>query len=86
MFDDGRSSFAAMSGKRETGPGLLGDLELEIMKVVWELGDASGSEVADRLDERRHHNTVMTVMARTARPDALPSILNWDLPDATRPE
>ncbi len=47
---------------------LLGPLELEIMKVLWELEDAAVSEVVEHLPARpkRHHNTVMTVMKRLA--------------------
>ena len=45
---------------------LLGPLEIDIMKVVWELGDVAVSDVLRRLRPQRqlHHNTVMTTMKR----------------------
>lgn len=54
-------------------PQLLGPLELEIMKVLWELEDASVAEVLERLPakKRLHHNTVMTVMNRLESKDLL---------------
>ncbi len=50
-------------------PQLLGFLELEIMRVVLELGDVTVADVVERLRSRqtRHHNTVMTTMARLAK-------------------
>lgn len=47
---------------------LLGPLELEVMKVVWELEDVAVSDVVARVQSPRklHHNTVMTVMKRLA--------------------
>lgn len=50
-------------------PQLLGFLELEIMQVVWELGDVTVADVVERLRGRktRHHNTVMTTLARLAK-------------------
>lgn len=52
---------------------LLGPLELQVMKVAWELGDVSVAEVVERLSAERalHHNTVMTVMTRLADKDFL---------------
>ncbi|HEY3739008.1 MAG TPA: BlaI/MecI/CopY family transcriptional regulator [Bryobacteraceae bacterium] len=42
----------------------LTDQELEIMKVVWELGPATVRDVYEKLLERRHiaYTTVMTMM------------------------
>ncbi len=46
----------------------LGDLEADVMSVVWELGRATVQEVKDVLEPRRTlaYTTVMTVMARLA--------------------
>jgi len=46
----------------------LGDLEADVMSVVWELGRATVQEVKDALEPRRTlaYTTVMTVMARLA--------------------
>jgi predicted transcriptional regulator len=46
----------------------LGDLEADVMSVVWELGRATVQEVKDALEARRTlaYTTVMTVMARLA--------------------
>ncbi|MEM7164780.1 MAG: BlaI/MecI/CopY family transcriptional regulator [Planctomycetota bacterium] len=47
---------------------LLGPLELEVMKVVWECEDVAVADVVARVQSPRklHHNTVMTVMKRLA--------------------
>ena len=47
---------------------LLGPLELEIMKVVWEHADVAVADVVECVQSPRklHHNTVMTVMKRLA--------------------
>jgi predicted transcriptional regulator len=46
----------------------LGDLEAEVMSVVWEKGRATVQEVKDALEPRRSlaYTTVMTVMSRLA--------------------
>ncbi len=43
---------------------LFGELEAEIMDIVWQLGEASVSDVTARLGRDCHYNTVMTVMSR----------------------
>lgn len=47
---------------------ILGDLESDIMEVVWATGDASVRDVHQRLESRRDlaYTTVMTVMSRLA--------------------
>lgn len=52
--------------RKPRNPQLLGSLELQVMKVAWELGDVSVADVVERLSTERalHHNTVMTVMTR----------------------
>ena len=44
----------------------LGELEAEIMEVVWELGRASVRDVLDKIKRKRKiaYTTIMTVMAR----------------------
>lgn len=46
----------------------LGNLETDVMGVVWELGKASVQDVKDNLEPRRKlaYTTVMTVMSRLA--------------------
>jgi len=46
----------------------LGDLETEIMNVIWELQEATVQDVVDALKPRRKlaYTTVMTVMSRLA--------------------
>ncbi len=52
--------------KRANAPQLLGPLEIEVMRAVWELGDATVAEVVEQLRPQRslHHNTIMTIMNR----------------------
>ena len=38
------------------------DKELEIMRVVWELGEASARDIQARLPGERHYNSVMTII------------------------
>jgi len=38
------------------------DKELEIMKVVWQLGEASVKEIQQRLTEHPHYNSVLTII------------------------
>jgi predicted transcriptional regulator len=38
------------------------DRELEIMRVVWELGEASARTIQSRLPGDRHYNSVMTII------------------------
>ncbi len=46
----------------------LGELEAEVLGVVWEMGKATVQEVKDTLEPRRSlaYTTVMTVMSRLA--------------------
>lgn len=50
-------------------PGPLTDVELEIMHVVWELGDATVKQVHDVLSARRSvaYTTVMTMLSLLAK-------------------
>lgn len=47
---------------------ILGDLEVEIMEIVWAKGELTGRQVYERLKENRSiaYTTVMTVMSRLA--------------------
>lgn len=38
------------------------DRELEIMRVVWGLGEASAKQIQESLPGDRHYNTVMTII------------------------
>jgi predicted transcriptional regulator len=38
------------------------DRELEIMRVVWRLGEASARQIQEELPGNRHYNTVMTII------------------------
>ena len=38
------------------------DKEMEIMQVVWELGEAGVKEIQDRLPGDRHYNSVLTII------------------------
>ncbi|HKE60370.1 MAG TPA: BlaI/MecI/CopY family transcriptional regulator [Pyrinomonadaceae bacterium] len=38
------------------------DKELEIMRVVWELGEASAREIQAKLPGERHYNSVLTII------------------------
>ncbi|HZS08870.1 MAG TPA: BlaI/MecI/CopY family transcriptional regulator [Blastocatellia bacterium] len=38
------------------------DRELEIMQVIWELGEATAREIQERLPGDRHYNSVMTII------------------------
>lgn len=46
----------------------LGETEMEVLQLVWELGDASVADVQQRILERRKvaYTTVMTVMKNLA--------------------
>ncbi len=56
------------SGKSRTSPTHLGDLETDVMGVVWEKGQATVQEVQEALAPKRPlaYTTVMTVMSRLA--------------------
>ncbi len=45
---------------------VLGELEVAVLDVLWQLGDATVADVVDALpdDRARHYNTVATVLAR----------------------
>ena len=36
--------------------------ELEIMRVIWELGEATAREIQERLPDGRHYNSVLTII------------------------
>jgi predicted transcriptional regulator len=38
------------------------DRELEIMRVVWKLGETSARQIQDNLPGDRHYNSVMTII------------------------
>jgi predicted transcriptional regulator len=38
------------------------DKELEIMRVIWKLGEASARQIEELLPGDRHHNSVMTII------------------------
>lgn len=38
------------------------DRELEIMRVVWKLGEASARQIQENLPGERHYNSVMTII------------------------
>lgn len=43
---------------------LFGELEARVMEVIWQLREATVSDVLARLGDEYHYNTVMTVMSR----------------------
>lgn len=45
---------------------LFGDLEAQVMEIIWQLGEATVGDVLARLEGEYHYNTVMTVMSRLA--------------------
>jgi predicted transcriptional regulator len=51
----------------------LGELEADVMSVVWEMGKATVQEVKDALEPRRPlaYTTIMTVMTRLAEKGVL---------------
>jgi predicted transcriptional regulator len=50
-----------------TGLGrVFGELEAQVMEIVWQLEEATVSDVLARLGDEHHYNTVMTVMSRLA--------------------
>jgi BlaI family penicillinase repressor len=38
------------------------DKELEIMRIVWKLGEASARQIQENLSGDRHYNSVMTII------------------------
>jgi BlaI family penicillinase repressor len=38
------------------------DKELEIMRVIWEMGEATAREIQERLPGERHYNSVLTII------------------------
>ena len=38
------------------------DKELEIMQIVWELGEATTRQIQERLSGMRHYNSVLTIV------------------------
>ncbi len=57
-----------MIREKKDAPARLGDLEAEVMAVVWEKGEATVQEVKNSLEPGRSpaYTTVMTVMSRLA--------------------
>lgn len=43
---------------------LFGELEAQVMDLIWEHGPATVGNVVDRLEDEYHYNTIMTVMNR----------------------
>ena len=41
--------------------------ELEIMQVVWELGEATAREIQEQLPGERHYNSVLTIIRELER-------------------
>ncbi len=56
------------AGKSQTNATRLGELEEEVLSVVWEKGQATVQDVKEALEPRRPlaYTTVMTVMSRLA--------------------
>ena len=57
---------------------VLGELEAQVMDVIWELGQATVQDVVDRLPGDCHYKTIQTVMYRLSEKgmltrDQLPS-------------
>lgn len=50
---------------------VFGELEAAVMETVWSLGEASVSDVCERLGPDSNYKTVMTVMNRLVEKDAL---------------
>jgi predicted transcriptional regulator len=50
---------------------LFGDLEAQIMEIIWRLEEATVGDVLARLGDDYHYNTVMTVMSRLADKEVL---------------
>jgi predicted transcriptional regulator len=44
------------------------DKELEIMRVIWELGEATAREVQERLPGEPHYNSVLTIIRVLEQP------------------
>ena len=38
------------------------DKELEIMRVIWEAGEATAKQIQERLPDNRHYNSVLTII------------------------
>lgn len=47
---------------RETGDPRLTDAELEVMRVLWALGEADATDVADQLGDGRAYSTALTLL------------------------
>jgi predicted transcriptional regulator len=47
------------------------DRELEIMRVVWKLGEASARQIQENLSGERHYNSVMTIIRVLERKNQL---------------
>ena len=38
------------------------DKELEIMRVIWKMGEASARQIQEQLSGEQHYNSVMTII------------------------
>jgi predicted transcriptional regulator len=38
------------------------DRELEIMRVIWELGEATTKQIQEKLSGNHHYNSVLTIV------------------------
>lgn len=47
------------------------DKELEIMRVIWERGEATAKEIQEALPGERHYNSVLTIIRVLERKDHL---------------
>jgi len=58
-----------MSKPKKHSPTQLGNLESDVIKAVWEKGEASVQDVKDSLEPKRPlaYTTVMTVMSRLSQ-------------------
>ena len=49
------------------------DKELEIMRVIWDLGEATVKDIQDRLTGDQHYNSVLTISQHAISNASLPS-------------
>jgi predicted transcriptional regulator len=47
------------------------DKELEIMRVIWKMGEASARQIQEQLPGKPHYNSVMTIIRVLERKDHL---------------
>ena len=68
---DGLDRLSAFKLDRRGLARVFGELEAEIMAVVWDLPEATVSDVCARLGQDSNYKTVMTVMNRLVEKGAL---------------